>query len=100
MKTTQPELRWLTDPQVFAVNRLAAHSDHICYRTAAEAAARRTSLRQSLDGSWKFCWSPNPAARTADFWREDADLSAFGTIQVPGHIELQGYGELQYTNTL
>ena len=100
MKTTQPELRWLTDPRVFAVNRLAAHSDHICYRTAAEAAARRTSLRQSLDGSWKFCWSPNPAARPADFWREDADLSAFGTIQVPGHIELQGYGELQYTNTL
>ena len=100
MKTTQPELRWLTDPRVFAVNRLAAHSDHICYRTAAEAAARRTSLRQSLDGSWKFCWSSNPAARPADFWREDADLSAFGTIQVPGHIELQGYGELQYTNTL
>ncbi|EFB75228.1 glycoside hydrolase family 2 TIM barrel-domain containing protein [Subdoligranulum variabile] len=100
MKTTKPELSWLTDPQVFAVNRLAAHSDHICYRTAAEAAARRTSLRQSLDGEWRFCWSPNPAARPADFWRPDADLSAFGTIQVPGHIELQGYGELQYTNTL
>ena len=100
MNTIKPELRWLTDPTVFAVNRLDAHSDHICYRTAEEAAAGRTSLRQSLDGLWRFCWSPNPAARPAEFWRPDADLSAFGTIQVPGHIEMQGYGELQYTNTL
>lgn len=100
MNTIKPELCWLTDPTVFAVNRLDAHSDHICYRTAEEAAAGRTSLRQSLDGLWRFCWSPNPAARPAEFWRPDADLSAFGTIQVPGHIEMQGYGELQYTNTL
>ena len=100
MNTIKPELCWLTDPTVFAVNRLDAHSDHICYRTAEEAAAGRTSLRQSLDGLWRFCWSPNPAARPAEFWRPDADLSAFGTIRVPGHIEMQGYGELQYTNTL
>ena len=100
MNASKPELNWLTDPAVFAVNRLAAHSDHVCYRTAEEAAAGRSSLRQSLDGTWRFAYSPNPAARPADFWHPDADLSAFGTIQVPGHIELQGYGELQYTNTL
>ena len=100
MNATKPELGWLTDPRVFAVNRLKAHSDHICYRTLEEAAAGRSSLHQSLDGEWRFCWSPNPASRPADFWQKDADLSAFGTIRVPGHIELQGYGELQYTNTL
>ena len=37
--TMPPELRWLSDPTVFAVNRLDAHSDHVCYRSAAEAAA-------------------------------------------------------------
>ena len=95
-----PDLGWLSDPTVFAVNRLDAHSDHVCYRTAAEAAAGRTSLRQSLDGPWQFAWSPSPAARPADFWREDAALTGFGTIRVPGHIETQGYGQLQYTNTL
>ena len=100
MPTIKPELRWLTDPTVFAVNRLDAHSDHVAYRTLEEAVADRTSLRQSLDGEWRFAWSPNPAARPADFWRPEADLSGFGTIRVPGHIELQGYGELQYTNTL
>ena len=100
MKAVTPDLAWLTDPRIFAVNRLDAHSDHVCYRNGEEAAAGRTSLRQSLDGTWRFAYSPNPAARPADFWRTDADLSAFGTIRVPGHIELQGYGELQYTNTL
>lgn len=95
-----PELRWLSDPTVFAVNRLDAHSDHLCCRTLDEAESGLTSLRQSLDGAWRFAWSANPAARPADFWQPDADLSDFGTIRVPGHIELQGYGQLQYTNTL
>lgn len=100
MKSMQADLSWLTNPRIFAVNRLDAHSDHVCYRTAEEAAAGHTSLRQSLDGEWRFAYSPNPAARPADFWCANADLSSFGTIRVPGHIELQGYGELQYTNTL
>ena len=95
-----PELKWLTDPTVFAVNRLDAHSDHVCYRSEAEIRLGGSSLRQSLDGSWRFAYSACPAARPADFYREDADLSAFGTICVPGHIELQGYGQIQYTNTL
>ena len=96
----QPSLDWLTDPTVFRVNRLDAHSDHICYASAAELASGGTSLRQSLDGLWRFAWSPSPARRPAEFWREDFDLSAFGTIQVPGHMELQGYGKIQYINTL
>ena len=44
-----PELNWLSDPTVFAVNRLDAHSDHVCYRTVQEAAQRHSSLRQPLD---------------------------------------------------
>ena len=79
-----PELRWLSDPTVFAVNRLDAHSDHLCCRTLDEAESGLTSLRQSLDGAWRFAWSANPAARPADFWQPDADLSGFGTIRVPG----------------
>ena len=82
-----PELNWLSDPTVFAVNRLDAHSDHVCYRTVQEAAQRHSSLRQPLDGMWRFVWSSCPAQRPADFWREGADLSGFGTIRVPGHME-------------
>ena len=93
-------LNWLTDPTVFRVNRLDAHSDHICYANKEEITLGASSLRQSLDGQWSFAWSKNPRQRPADFWQEDFDDSAFGTIQVPGHMELQGYGEIQYINTL
>ena len=45
-----PDLKWLTDPTVFSVNRLDAHSDHVCYRSEAEIRLGGSSLRQSLDG--------------------------------------------------
>ena len=96
----QAELSWLTDPTVFRVNRLDAHSDHICYASREELERGETSLRQSLDGMWRFAWSSAPSRRPADFWQEGCDDSDFGTIQVPGHMELQGYGQIQYINTL
>ena len=93
MQTKQPSLAWLEDPAVFAVGRLPAHSDHRFFVNGQEPV-------QPLDGRWRFAYSPSPAARPADFWQAGADLSAFGTIAVPGHIELQGHGQIQYINTL
>ena len=93
-------LNWLEDPSVFRVNRLDAHSDHVAYASHAEAEAEKTSLRQSLDGQWAFCWSSCPARRPALFWQEGYDLKDFGTITVPGHMETQGFGQIQYINKL
>ena len=98
--TLQADLKWLTDPAVFQVNRLQAHSDHVCYASLQELEQGESSLRQSLDGQWGFLWSRAPSARPAQFWREDFNDAALGAIQVPGHIELQGYGQIQYINTL
>ena len=95
-----PDMKWLEDPTVFRVNRLDAHSDHICYTSPEEADTGKTSLRQSLDGAWIFKWSKNPDSRPADFWQEGFDLSGFTTIQVPGHMETQGYDKIHYTNKL
>jgi beta-galactosidase len=44
------DISWLTNPAIFQVNRLDAHSDHVCYASAEEAARGQTTLRQSLDG--------------------------------------------------
>ena len=33
----EANLNWLTDPAVFQINRLDAHSDHVCYASAEEA---------------------------------------------------------------
>ena len=40
-------LDWLTDPEVFAVNRIAAHSDHRIYANHLEADADNSSLIQN-----------------------------------------------------
>lgn len=95
-----PSLNWLEDPTVFQVNRLDAHSDHVTYASPAEAARGYTSLRQSLDGTWRFCWSKNPASRPENFWQDSFDDSSFDAITVPGHMETQGYDHIQYINKL
>lgn len=43
---------WLTDPRVFAVNRLAAHSSHKFYDHAPQC-GEAMDLKQSLDGQWR-----------------------------------------------
>lgn len=94
------DLNWLEDPQVFRVNRLDAHSDHHFYESEEMCRKGKESLRQSLNGQWQFAWSRCPKERPADFYEKDADLSGFGTIEVPGHMELQGFGQIHYTNTI
>ena len=94
------KLDWLEDPRVFAVNRLAAHSDHCYYETEAEALRGIMGQRQSLNGTWKFSYAESPAERKEHFYKSDFNLDSFGTIEVPGHMELQGYGGCQYINTM
>jgi beta-galactosidase len=101
MTTTVPTINWLSDVSVFAVNRLPAHSDHSYYRTLAEAKQRgQMAMRHSLNGAWKFNYAVNPASRPADFYRADYSCAGWGDIQVPGHIQTQGYGQMQYVNTM
>ena len=100
MTAKYAELSWLSDPEVFAVNRKAAHSDHDYYTSMDEARQwGKMSLRQSLNGTWRFAYAPNPSLRAADFYKLDFDCSRMGYIQVPGHIQLQGYDRNQYINT-
>lgn len=96
----KPELRWLDDPEVFRVGQMPAHSDHRFFGSEEEYKSGENGLVQCLNGTWQFCWSKNAAARPVDFYREDADTSRFGTIAVPGHIELAGYDRIHYINTM
>ncbi len=93
-------LDFLANPEVFAVNRIPAHSDHSFYASLTEADKDKSSLIQNLNGIWKFSWAKNPSERKVDFFAEDYDTQDFDDIQVPGHIELQGYGKPQYVNTM
>jgi len=94
-------LEWLENPEVFAVNRKRAHSDHKYYESLQEVKeAKEMSLRQLLDGDWYFSYAEKPSERIYDFYEIDYDCRSFDTIQVPGHIQLQGYDRCQYINTM
>ncbi|MDQ0059210.1 glycoside hydrolase family 2 TIM barrel-domain containing protein [Paenibacillus harenae] len=101
MKATKASLDWLSDVAVFAVNRLPAHSDHNYYATLKEA-QRKESMpwRHSLNGAWKFNYAANPASRPVDFYKTSFSCEGWNYIEVPGHIQLQGYGQPQYVNTM
>lgn len=88
----KPTLEWLANPEIFEVNREKAHSDHLC-------TVGGQQLKQSLNGTWKFAYTEHPNNRPADFYKTDSDVTGFDDIQVPGHIQLQGYGRPQYVNT-
>ena len=96
MTAKEAKLSWLEDPEVFAVNRIPAHSDHTYFEKGTE----ERPLRQCLNGSWLFSYAKNPSMRVERFYEDSYDCSGFDTIQVPGHLETQGYGRNQYINTM
>ncbi|WP_152392053.1 glycoside hydrolase family 2 TIM barrel-domain containing protein [Paenibacillus guangzhouensis] len=100
MKIKTPTLDWLSDVHTFAVNRLPAHSDHRYYRTEEEALKDSDMLlRHSLNGRWRFAYSVHPDSRPVDFYQMEHNSSGWSFIEVPGHIQLQGYDHPQYVNT-
>ena len=95
-----PSLDWLSDTSVYEVNRIKPHSDHKYYLTKQEAEKEKMTLRQSLNGNWKFNFALNPNARVKEFYKSDFDCKCWSNIDVPGHIQLQGYDNPQYINTM
>ncbi|MFC0272866.1 glycoside hydrolase family 2 TIM barrel-domain containing protein [Metabacillus herbersteinensis] len=99
--TLNPNINWLTDVNVFAVNRLLAHSSHVYYETMEEAKkAAPMKMRHNLNGNWKFHYAINPTNRPEPFYQLDYECDSWNDIIVPGHIQLQGYGKPQYVNTM
>ena len=45
---------WLSNPEIFMVNRLDAHSDHMYYEDKDAMYGDEMPLRQSLNGTWKI----------------------------------------------
>ena len=96
----QANIKWLDDPKIFRVNQLPAHSDHPYFKNYREWQNNRSSFKQSLNGKWQFHFSKDPQSRPIDFYKTDFDSSSFDTIPVPSEIELNGYAQNQYINTL
>ena len=90
----------LENPEIFNINRLKARSDHRYYATLEAARAQGVMpWRHCLNGTWQFAYSENLDGRPIGFEAMDFDTSAFDHIEVPGHIQLQGYSKPHYVNT-
>ena len=90
-------LSWLSNPEIFQVNRLKAHSSHHYYANEEE---KQSSLIHVLDGTWKFHYA-NALNEVIDgFEKESYDCSTWDDIQVPSHIQMQGYGTPMYVNQI
>ena len=90
-----------SNPRVFRINKLAPHADLFSFNNVEEAESHRDKSAnfRSLNGEWKFFYSENPASRPSNFYKTSYDASAWGTITVPGTMQLQGFGIPIYTNT-
>ena len=53
----EAQISWLDDPEVFKVNQLEAHSDHMFYAAHEEILRGESSLKQSLNGKWQFAYA-------------------------------------------
>lgn len=91
---------------IFRVNKEPARATCIVYPDRASARMPldlsspflSSPWNRSLDGRWKFHWSPTPAASPPFFFKPDFDTSTWREIPVPACWEPLGYGQIWYTN--
>ena len=91
--TAQAQVHDWENPAVLGINKLPYHA-------TLQLPSKEKECKEivSLNGQWLFHWSRNPEERPIDFYREDYDVSQWGTITVPGNWQTQGYGTPIYIN--
>ena len=82
-------------------NKLQPRARFFHYPTLAEALAyddQKSSFVHSLNGTWDFCYLASPREIPETFLKGEYQEINWEKIQVPGHLELQGFGQPNYTN--
>lgn len=86
------------DPLFFKENVLPAHSMQPIYKNSRELFNKKSSLKKSLDGVWKFSYAVNIDSAVSGFEKEEYDCRTWADIRVPAHIQMEGYDAPQYVN--
>jgi beta-galactosidase len=89
------------DPQVSGLNRMPAKATSVSYaniENAIQADRSESTRMMSLNGDWKFNWSPVPVLAPSGFYEVDFNSKKWNTIPVPSNWEMHGYGTAIYTN--
>lgn len=90
------------NPQVNSIGREPARNAAMPLASVkaalTDSAEPETPYVRSLNGIWKISWCGDPTRRPMDFWKTDFNDSDWQTIDVPGCVELRGFGNPGYTN--
>ena len=89
------------DVGVWSVGKVLPHANVIPYADEQDVATldyQRSPYYRSLNGKWKFQMAENPYACPKGFYERDYNVADWDEIEVPGNIELQGFGIPVYTN--
>lgn len=89
-------------PELLSLNKLQPHAyffDFADKEEALDVLPYNSTFYLDLNGTWKFCWTPDPASRPAEFYQTNYDVSDWDDLTVPGCWNVQGIqkdGTLKY----
>lgn len=89
------------NPMVHAVGKLPARATGFPFESRAKAlSGHRTQSDRflSLNGEWKFAFSPNADQLPTGFEKPDFDVSEWKSIKVPADWQAEGYDQARYNN--
>ena len=101
MKNNNCETRDWEDSTVFSRNQVEPHTTLIPFKTkkqALELDRQESPSYFTLNGSWKFNWSQNPAQSPDDFYKLDYNVSDWEEIKVPSNWQLEDFGHPMFRN--
>jgi len=87
--------------RIIGINKEPPRCTAVPYASVRQAALDRyagSPWFRSLNGTWKFRWSPDPGRRPKNFYELDYDVTAWDDLPVPSSWQTYGYGVPIYTN--
>lgn len=86
--------------QVIGINKLPARATSYSFKSTNEALTGDRDMARvlSLDGKWKFHFTPDSKDRPIDFYKDEKLFQEWDDIQVPSCWQMLGYGTPIYTN--
>ena len=87
-------LNYLTDPEIFSIGCIPPHSDHFF------SSFNGFINTFSLNGIWKFHYAKRTDLTFEEFYLPNFDDSRWDDIEVPSCIQMKGYGQPHYVNTM
>lgn len=89
------------NPTIHAIGKLPARATAFPFESRERAlAGHRTQSSRflSLNGEWKFAFSPNADDLPIGFEKPDFDISGWKSIKVPADWQAEGYDQPRYNN--